>query len=476
MAGIGFELRRLFDKRGIVSKMRAYAYTSLVVTGPMLLGVAFIGSVQLMGTAFGLPVNDRNLLVCMTTYALLGSLILTGTISMPVTRYIADMLYQERNDLVLPSFEGSLMILLPIGFLACLAFQLQTGQGFTLVVLNLMLFCELIVVWMATSYLTAIKDYRSILIAYFLAIGTSFLVSWVAYRILGPTLEGFMLGVAFGYGVMIIYSVLLLYRYFPNARRHYLLWVSWLGQYRDLIIVGLSSYVGLFSFIVISWLGPQGIQVAPMYYASPERDTASFFAYLSVLITQVTFVVSTEVNFYPSYRHYYDLFNADGSITEIDGQQEEMLLILERELGDLSLKQIIASGLSISVGSTLLQSLPLGFTPTMGSYFVILCVGYCAYAIGNVVTLMCLYYSNIHGAAIANATFGITSLVHSLAATALPEEYYSLGFVIASLVYLFVSWLRLFLYTRNLPYTILSNQPLVAQERTGLLEKISRLY
>ena len=219
MAGIGFELRRLFDKRGIVSKMRAYAYTSLVVTGPMLLGVAFIGSVQLMGTAFGLPVNDRNLLVCMTTYALLGSLILTGTISMPVTRYIADMLYQERNDLVLPSFEGSLMILLPIGFLACLAFQLQTGQGFTLVVLNLMLFCELIVVWMATSYLTAIKDYRSILIAYFLAIGTSFLVSWVAYRILGPTLEGFMLGVAFGYGVMIIYSVLLLYRYFPLPLR-----------------------------------------------------------------------------------------------------------------------------------------------------------------------------------------------------------------------------------------------------------------
>lgn len=39
MAGIGFELKRLFSKRGILSTMRAYGYAGIVCTGPMLLGV-----------------------------------------------------------------------------------------------------------------------------------------------------------------------------------------------------------------------------------------------------------------------------------------------------------------------------------------------------------------------------------------------------------------------------------------------------
>ena len=38
MAGIGFELKKLFNRRGLFATFRAYGYAGVVCTGPMLLG------------------------------------------------------------------------------------------------------------------------------------------------------------------------------------------------------------------------------------------------------------------------------------------------------------------------------------------------------------------------------------------------------------------------------------------------------
>ena len=39
MAGIGFELKKLFQKSGIASTAKAYGYAGIICTGPMLLGM-----------------------------------------------------------------------------------------------------------------------------------------------------------------------------------------------------------------------------------------------------------------------------------------------------------------------------------------------------------------------------------------------------------------------------------------------------
>lgn len=42
MAGIGFELKKLFNRRGLFAAFRAYGYAGVVCTGPMLLGVVLL--------------------------------------------------------------------------------------------------------------------------------------------------------------------------------------------------------------------------------------------------------------------------------------------------------------------------------------------------------------------------------------------------------------------------------------------------
>ena len=38
MAGIGFELKKLFRRKGLFASLRAYGYAGIICTGPMLLG------------------------------------------------------------------------------------------------------------------------------------------------------------------------------------------------------------------------------------------------------------------------------------------------------------------------------------------------------------------------------------------------------------------------------------------------------
>ncbi len=74
--------------------LRAYGYAGVICTGPMLLGVLLqVGMLVLCGWA-GAARADQDLLVCMVTYTLLASLTVTSFFSMPVTRFLADMLYE----------------------------------------------------------------------------------------------------------------------------------------------------------------------------------------------------------------------------------------------------------------------------------------------------------------------------------------------------------------------------------------------
>ena len=115
MAGRGFELKKLFSKKGVLATIRAYGYAGMVCAGPMLLGVALLLGVLLLAYYYGTARSDRELLISMITYALLFSLSVTSIFSMLTTRYTADTIFEQSEERVLPSFFGSLAVMLVLG-------------------------------------------------------------------------------------------------------------------------------------------------------------------------------------------------------------------------------------------------------------------------------------------------------------------------------------------------------------------------
>jgi len=80
MAGIGFELKKLFGNKGYLSIARAYLYTAIVTVGPTILCMAMIVSLQLFLIFMGVGIAERELFIAAVTYSFVFSLILTSAL------------------------------------------------------------------------------------------------------------------------------------------------------------------------------------------------------------------------------------------------------------------------------------------------------------------------------------------------------------------------------------------------------------
>lgn len=475
MAGIGFELKRLFKRKGLFATMRAYGYAGIVCTGPMLLGVLLQVGILMLCVTWGVERANQDLLVCMVTYTLLASLVLTSFFSMPVTRFLADMLFAECEDEILPSFWGSNAIMLVAGTVLYGIFLLFSGATLLQGLLCLFLFNIMIVNWNGMSYLTAIKDYQGILCSFAAAIGVACLCALGALALGLPPVEGLLASIALGYGVMLVWDVVLLYGYFPQSDCSPWRFLHWLDQFMPLAFTGLFTNLGLFAHLVIIWAGPIGVQVKGLFYGAPYHDVPALIAFLTILVTTVNFVVSVEVNFYPRYREYYSLFNNGGVVGDIMVAEEEMLATLNRELRFCALKQLFVTAAVISLETTVLSALPLGFNNLMHGYFRTLCVGYGLYAVGNTILLILLYFTDYKGAVLASGLFAGVAGLATIVSLFFPQQFYGFGFLLGAAVFFVVALMRLDTYTANLPYRILSQQPIVATDKEGWFTELGRM-
>ena len=472
MAGIGFELKKLFQKKGVLNTTKAYGYATVICAGPMLLGVILLLGIMVLCNFFETAIHIRELLICMITYTLLASVTVSSFFSMVVTRYVADMLFEDNNKAVLPSFWGSTVVMMAIGSPLYAIFLFFSGATFLQGFLCFVLFNELIIVWNAMSFLSAIKDYKGIFTSFLTSVLVSILLGALFLWFGWSPIESLLFAVSIGYGVMLIWDTILLHRYFPHTTLGAFTFFQWIDAFLPLALSGLFMNIGMFSHLVIMWFSDIQVHVYGLFYGAPWHDVPALLAFMTALITTVNFVVSVEVNFYPKYRNHYSLYNDKGTINDIKQSEKEMLTTLKTEIFYTSLKQLLFSAACIALGGYLLDLLPLGFNEIMRGYFRTLCVAYGLYAIGNMLMLILLYFTDYHGALICTATFAAATILFTLLSLFFPYIYYGFGFLIAAMIFVIITALRLDYFTKRLPFYILSVQPLVAEDRSG---KFTRL-
>ena len=269
-------------------------------------------------------------------------------------------------------------------------------------------------------------------------------------------------------------NVLFFFRDCVFSQPHSFYFLSWIGQYKDLVAVGGGTTIALYAPLVIAWYSRLGTNISGNLYCAPEHDLAAIYAFMTSLMTTVNFVVLVEVNFYPEYRKYYDLLNETGTIGEIRMAYRRMIHVLFRELAYMGRRQLYFTVFALSVGESLLELLPLGMTDLSAGYFRILCVGYAAYAIGNVFLMMLLYFSDYRDAAWISVLFAACSILFSLLSLRLPIRFYGFGFAIAAGVLFLVSLIMLVLYTKELDFHVLSAQPFYEEDRSSFLLRVSK--
>ena len=457
MAGIGFELKKLFVGKSVISKIRAYAYAAVICSGTMILAILLLLGIQQMAKAFGMNEHARETMVITMVYALFLSMMMTSGFQMYLSRYVADMMYQNRLDRVLPSLIGaSLVLMIPGGILYGLMVS-TADLTFAQKLFNWMLFMELIPVWLLMSYITAARDYRSILLAFFCGVLTA-LCGGPLLRLLGmDVLTALMMGLTIGYGVMLVGMMRVLLQYYPLGHGSLLGFVAWFSETPDLLLTGFLNMSGAFIHIVLMWFSPLGEVVTGVYRQASLFDSAAFYAYLVTLPTNINFIISVEVNFYSSYRDYFSAITSGGTMPEIQLARTRMERSLWQEITHLIVVQIFAMVIYMLLMRYLLVL--SGFTSDMLHMFQIMCIGYSLYCIGTSLLMLQLYFNDRRGAMLTAAGFFLGNLAGTLLSIRLGSLFYGSGIICGGLLMYVCAFPRLAKYVRRIDYNVYCSQP-----------------
>ena len=464
LAGIGFELKKLFVGRGVIRKVRAYAYAAVICSGTMLLAILLLLGIQALAKHYGMGEHLREVLVITMVYALFLSMMMTSGFQMFLSRYVADMMYQNNLGRVLPSLLGaSLALMIPGGVLY--GFIVSTAKELTLFqkLLNWTLFMELIPVWLLMSYITAAKDYRAILTAFLLGVVVALAGGPVMIWLGVDTLTALMAALTIGYGIMLMGMMKVLLKYFPFGLGSPFGFIAWFSQTPDLMLTGFLGMAGAFVHIVIMWFSPLGSVVTGMYRQASLFDSAAFYAYLVTLPTNINFIVSVEVNFYTAYRGYFSAITDGGTMPEIELARARMERSLWQEVSGLVVVQLFAMVVFLLLMRYFLVT--IGFTSDMLHMFQLMSIGYTLYCLGTSLMLLQLYFNDRRGAMATAGSFFLTNVVGTLLSLRLGALYYGGGLVLAGAVMYAVALPRLKRYVRRIDYNVYCSQPVFNEVR-----------
>lgn len=476
MAGIGFAINQIVKEEKTGSKPRAFVYAAIVAVAPLLLGELVLLSVYLLAGLSQIMLTERNLIVAVITYGLLASLLINGFFSLVISRYLSDQLYHKRLGAMLTIYWGSQLLLLVVGGALYGLFILFSGIGVLNAVLAWFLFCELLLSWNALNFLTILKDYLGISRAFLLTIVTTFVMGGLFLFLGISPVQAVLSGIVFGYASFFIQVTMLLYRHFPERRinrGHLFDFLMYFDEFRQLAVIGFCTQVGLLGHIVVIWFSPIAQQVRGLFYIAPYYDLTVFLSSLTMLATTVHFIIYLEVDFFKVYRKYYLSFLHGATLWQLKKAETELLICLRDGLKKTAWIQLVVTLLSVSVGSILLNYLPLGFNNTMSGYFRILCVAYAVYGMANVIALSTMYFGNTEGNYRASICFAVSALAGTILFLFTSNLLYGFGFFIGATVYFILLWLDLGKISNQLLYQVLGKQPIIMQTRAGFFTRLA---
>ena len=355
MAGIGFELRKILKRDNLLSLMQAYSYAAVISSGPWILSIVGILIIGILSYSMVVP----NLLVTQfqvtVTYVIAVSLIFTGPFQLSFTRFAADRLFEKDREAVLPNFHAVALVVTVIGgVLGVLsALFLFPEQSVMYRLLLLAAFVLMSNVWIATIFLSGMKQYRAIVLLYLVGYAAT-VAAALALRSLG--LEGLMAGFVLGQALILTGMMALILRNFPAQRFISFEFFDRKLLYPALCAIGLFYNLGVWVDKFIFWFTADTSQaiIGPLR-ASVIYDLPVFLAYLSIIPGMAIFLVRMETDFVEYYDAFYDAVRSGGSLETIEEYRNSMVETIRLGIFEIVKIQAIASLAVFVLGERILS-------------------------------------------------------------------------------------------------------------------------
>ena len=430
MAGIGFELKKLFRRGGLFSTVRGVAYASAVTVGPMVSIIAVLLALYSLLDYLSLSYAQREMLTGAIMYVFIFSMIVTAPINAVLSRYVADKLFDGRKDDILASFYLGLALNLFLGALLAVPFALSAVLGghvdAVFALAAYCLFVAIVSTFFCMTYVSALKEYRQIGYAFFFGMATALGVSYGLFRLdVAGTPLAILAGLAAGFTLIALLLTGQIRAFFRQCNPVYREVWGYFRRYGVLLLCNLFYALGLYAHNFVFWGSDLGIVISGTFRVAPVYDAATCYAMFTNISALVLFVVQVETRFHEKYQTFCQAVIGGGS-DDIRFAKQEMFRSMAREMNYMLQFQVL---ITISVYVFCLLVLPmLGVAGLTLAIYPTLAVAYLVIYVLYMLVVFMYYLEDYRGALYSTATFFAATVAASLlAARLLPQEAYGLG-------------------------------------------------
>lgn len=433
MAGIGFELKKIFQREGILSTIMGGAYATLVTIGPTLMVIVALNLMYILVPYADVEYRDKELLSATILYVFIFSLLMTAPINIILTRYSADMVFEERYDMLSYIIEyGGFAVAIGVVALGVpFGIRMYTVGGFTLtyIVMSYIFFAGLCFTFYLMTYVTLLKEYRQISIIFVtgLSIGIISAILVNLYWGISPT-KSILFGLMLGFNLTASFLFVIIRKTFPKQKgNHRELWQYTRKNYK-LILANFLYVLGLYIHNFVFWAkSDYRIVVQKVFVCAPIYDEATYLAMLSCISFLVIFVVNVETKFHSAYQNYcQSVIGAGGE--DIDKCKMNMIRVLREELMHIIQIQFVVIIIVFLVAMIVIPR--MGMDGGVLSIFPVLSAGYFFIYLVQGMMIFLFYLDDETGALITGAVFALGILIGSLISVNWSASYCGMGVVI----------------------------------------------
>nr|CRH06954.1 conserved membrane protein of unknown function [Candidatus Magnetococcus massalia] len=448
MAGIGFVLRNLTYKDNLLGLLAGFGYSALVATGPWLFTILSLTGSMALGSLFT-TFEEQSTFRIIIIYNFAFSLVLSGPFVMVITRYVADLVFTREVQHVPGTLLGGLILLFVIQAPLAIFFYIFFADLDVSVRMHGLYNYFLITgIWLVTVFITALKDYKFII--------RIFLMGMILGTLTNPILsmEFGVSGMLFGFnvGLTIIFFALTarVFAEYPYKVRGLFMFMPHFIKYWDLALIGLCFNMAAWMDKWIMWFAPEAEQLVGGFPSYPNYDSAMFLAYLTIVPSMASFVLSMETSFYERYLKFYRDIQKHASHEQILENQKALIDSIHHSgrnffilQGGISLAALVMAPAIFSfLGVNFLQ-LGMFRLGVLGAFyhamilFLNIALSYFDFRRYSLIVSVLFLVSN--------ATFSIMSLNQGF-------PYYGYGYFAATVLTFSVSFILTFGLLRNLPF------------------------
>ncbi len=433
MAGIGFELRKALHKDRMLSLAKVYGYSAILSSGPWVISIVAILLVGFLNLAHIGEVKDAFRFQVVITYAiaLASSLIITGILQLPFTRYIADLIFEEREDEVLPSYFGAILLAWGLGivFITPLYIWVFEGLPVSLVIGAVLTFMILCGVWISSILAASLKYYVPVVWAYLLSY--TFIV--IASYLFGNSIQMLLYIFFTGNAVLFVILMSLIIKSYPSTIFLKIDFILEKNFYLTLGIAGLAYNLGAWIDKFVFWYHPAtGEAVIGKLHASIVYDMPIFLAYLSIIPGMAIFFFRLEADFAEKYDLYYDAVRSGGTLELIKQYRNEMSMIIRQAIREILIVQGITDVIMFLTAPIIFDL--LGISVIYLGLFYILAIG-ALLQLAFMSILAILYYLDRRKAAMwLSLAFFVLNGILTLLSINMGTAMYGYGYTVSLLI------------------------------------------